>query len=78
MFTSLSLRVNYLLSNKDMDGRDETSKRILEPYQYLLQLPGKFAFTLLNIKIVFLTSFSFLGNICQEVYPFLICGVTIN
>ncbi|KFW77843.1 Geranylgeranyl pyrophosphate synthase [Manacus vitellinus] len=25
-----------------MDGMDETSKRILEPYQYLLQLPGKF------------------------------------
>ncbi|KAK4823818.1 hypothetical protein QYF61_006664 [Mycteria americana] len=42
-----------------MDGMDETSKRILEPYQYLLQLPGKFLCTLLflNIKIVFRETF---------------------
>uniref|UniRef100_U3KGI0 Geranylgeranyl pyrophosphate synthase n=3 Tax=Ficedula albicollis TaxID=59894 RepID=U3KGI0_FICAL len=34
-------QVNYVLGNKEMDGMDETSKKILEPYQYLLQLPGK-------------------------------------
>lgn len=39
---NISLTVNYILGKKEMDGMDETSKRILEPYQYLLQLPGKF------------------------------------
>lgn len=40
-----------------MDEMDETSKRILEPYQYLLQLPGKFIFTVLlqNTNVTFIT-----------------------
>lgn len=51
--------MNYLLWNKEMDGMDETSKRILEPYQYLLQLPGKFlcSVVFLNIKIGFIETF---------------------
>lgn len=62
-----------------MDGMDETSKRILEPYQYLLQLPGKFLCTILvlNIEIGFITTFVS-GSISQEVYPFLICGFKSN
>lgn len=58
---------------------DETSKRILEPYQYLLQLPGKFLCTVLflNIKIVFIATFVS-GNMSQKVYPFLICGFKSN
>lgn len=71
--------MDYLLWNKEMDGMDETSKRILEPYQYLLQLPGKFLCTVffLIIKIAFIATFVS-GSTSQEVYLFFICGFKSN